>query len=123
MNRADGNCHSMMAAIRLRKSGVNGRTISKAASSSPQPRPRLQMASFLTQAGHLLIFAAAGAAERISRSLGVARRHFKGAFIRGDVLETAILDSLLAGRARMIQGESSRLPLHDLRFNTHARKK
>jgi hypothetical protein len=42
MNRADGDCHSMMAAIRLRKSGVNSRTISKAARFSRLRPPRDQ---------------------------------------------------------------------------------
>jgi hypothetical protein len=62
----------MMAAIRLRKSGVNSGTISKAARFiAPALVQRTADGKLLTQAGHCsLIFAAAGAAERISRSLG-----------------------------------------------------
>ena len=42
MHRADGDGHSMMAAIRLRKSGVNSGTIAKAARFSRLRPPRDQ---------------------------------------------------------------------------------
>ena len=43
----------------------------------PQPRPRLQIA-FSPKPD---TYASSRGAERISRLLGVARRHFKGAFV------------------------------------------